>query len=74
MTGNADTEFLVAFVSQQDHHHGWAEAVARYADRQPDFADLCLIRMSELFPKHRSSRLTGKISEFTAATSARPSR
>lgn len=24
----------------------------RYADRQPDLADLCLIRMSELFPKH----------------------
>lgn len=25
---------------------------SRYADRQPDLADLCLIRMSELFPKH----------------------
>ncbi len=24
----------------------------RYADRQPDFADLCLVRMSELNPKH----------------------
>lgn len=24
----------------------------RYADRSPDFADLCLIRMSELFPNH----------------------
>lgn len=24
----------------------------RYADRNPDLADLCLIRMSELFPKH----------------------
>lgn len=24
----------------------------RYADRRPDLADLCLIRMSELFPKH----------------------
>jgi len=23
----------------------------RYADRQPDLADLCLIRMSELHPK-----------------------
>jgi hypothetical protein len=23
----------------------------RYEDRQPDFADLCLIRMSELFPR-----------------------
>ena len=26
---------------------------ARYADRKPDLADLCLIRMSELNPKHR---------------------
>lgn len=24
----------------------------RYRDRQPDFADLCLIRMSELYPWH----------------------
>lgn len=24
----------------------------RYADRHPDFADMCLVRMSELFPKH----------------------
>jgi predicted nucleic acid-binding protein len=24
----------------------------RYADRSPDFADLCLVRMSELHPKH----------------------
>jgi predicted nucleic acid-binding protein len=24
----------------------------RYADRKPDLADLCLIRMSELYPKH----------------------
>jgi len=24
----------------------------RYADRKPDLADLCLIRMSELHPKH----------------------
>ena len=29
------------------------EALAmRYADRRPDLADLCLIRMSELYPKH----------------------
>jgi hypothetical protein len=24
----------------------------RYSDRTPDLADLCLVRMSELFPKH----------------------
>lgn len=29
-----------------------ADLARRYADRKPDFADLCLIRMSELFPKH----------------------
>lgn len=29
-----------------------AELADRYQDREPDFADLCLIRMSELFPRH----------------------
>jgi uncharacterized protein len=24
----------------------------RYGDRKPDLADLCLVRMSELFPRH----------------------
>jgi predicted nucleic-acid-binding protein len=106
MIGIADTGFLVAFVSSNDEHNGWAKNIAeqlteplltceavlaetafhvgncsrifnllndriiavafdcnkhlpqleelasRYADRKPDFADLCLIRMSELFPKH----------------------
>ena len=28
------------------------ELARRYDDRKPDFADLCLIRMSELYPKH----------------------
>lgn len=28
------------------------DLAARYADRHPDLADLCLIRMSELFPRH----------------------
>jgi len=27
-----------------------AELAARYSDRNPDLADLCLVRMSELFP------------------------
>ncbi|HAK94677.1 MAG TPA: pilus assembly protein [Planctomycetes bacterium] len=30
-----------------------AALAARYADRRPDLADLCLIRMSELHPRHR---------------------
>jgi hypothetical protein len=25
----------------------------RYRDRHPDLADLCLVRMSELYPDHR---------------------
>lgn len=29
-----------------------ADLARRYADRRPDLADLCLIPMSELFPKH----------------------
>lgn len=28
------------------------QLAARYADRKPDLADLCLIRLSELHPKH----------------------
>ena len=28
------------------------DLAVRYADRQPDLADLCLIRMSELHPRH----------------------
>jgi hypothetical protein len=24
----------------------------RYADQEPDLADLCIIRMSELYPRH----------------------
>ena len=32
-----------------EHLHDLA---ARYADRNPDLADLCLIRMSELYPRH----------------------
>jgi len=28
------------------------DLATRYADRHPDLADLCLIRMSELYPRH----------------------
>ncbi|HVI11221.1 MAG TPA: PIN domain-containing protein [Candidatus Binatia bacterium] len=28
------------------------DLASRYADRHPDLADICLIRMSELHPKH----------------------
>src|SRR5271167_4189354 len=29
-----------------------AELASRYQDRRPDLADLCLIRTSELYPRH----------------------
>ncbi len=37
-------------VPQQVEH--LRELAVRYSDRHPDLADLCLIRMSELFPHH----------------------
>ncbi len=45
-------EGFVALAFQSQGHLERLEALAkRYADRSPDFADLCLIRMSELYPK-----------------------
>ena len=38
--------------SATDHLIQLGELAERYADRQPDFADICLIRMSELYPRH----------------------
>lgn len=35
-----------------DHLSQLAALAKRYKDRQPDLADLCLIRMSELYPRH----------------------
>jgi predicted nucleic acid-binding protein len=52
---------VLAFVSDglvrpaftlDDHVSRLAELATRYADRKPDLADLCLIRMSEMHPKH----------------------
>jgi len=36
----------------RDHLDHLAALARRYADRRPDLADLCLIRMSELHPRH----------------------
>ena len=36
----------------RDHLPQLATLAERYADRQPDLADLCLVRMSELYPRH----------------------
>lgn len=35
-----------------DHLHQLESLCKQFGDRKPDFADLCLIRMSELFPHH----------------------
>jgi uncharacterized protein len=34
------------------HIEQLSELARRYEDRNPDLADLCLIRMSELYPRH----------------------
>lgn len=36
----------------RDHLPQLAALAERYADRRPDLADLCLIRMSEINPRH----------------------
>jgi uncharacterized protein len=46
-------EGLVALTFNcQEHLVQLARLADRYADRKPELADLCLVRMSELFPKH----------------------
>jgi predicted nucleic acid-binding protein len=50
-------EFVTAGLVQPsfvlaEHLTRIAELAMRYRDRHPDLADLCLIRMSELHPKH----------------------
>jgi predicted nucleic acid-binding protein len=36
----------------RDHLPHLTALAKRYTDRRPDLADLCLIRMSELYPRH----------------------
>lgn len=36
----------------RDHLPQLAQLADRYASRKPDLVDLCLVRMSELFPRH----------------------
>ena len=44
---------LVTLAFDCNDHLPQLEALAkRYADRKPDLADLCLIRLSELYPKY----------------------
>jgi predicted nucleic acid-binding protein len=46
-----DGLITVAFECR-DHLPRLAQLAEAYADREPDLADLCLIRMSELHPHH----------------------
>lgn len=47
------SEDLIRFAFDcNDHLPQLAALAKRYKDRKPDLADLCLIRMSELFPKY----------------------
>jgi len=39
-------------LSIAEHLPRLAELADRYRDREPDLADLCLIRLSELYPRH----------------------
>ena len=44
--------FIILAFDCKNHLPHLETLANRYADRKPDLADLCLIRMSELFPKH----------------------
>ena len=46
-----DNTVRVAF-DCASHQEQLYELAIRYADHRPDLADLCLIRMSELYPRH----------------------
>ena len=47
------TEGLVTIAFEcNDHLSQLADLAKRFSDRRPDLADLCLIRMSELYPRH----------------------
>ena len=45
-------EFVALAFDCNDHLPQLMALAKRYSDRRPDLADLCLIRMSELFPNH----------------------
>ena len=47
----SDGLLQIAFDVPKELEH-LRDLAARYADRRPDLADLCLIRMSELFPRN----------------------
>ncbi len=46
------TQFLRPQFNVADHLPHLLDLARRYADREPDLADLCIVRMSELYPEH----------------------
>ena len=47
-----DTGLVRLAFDLEAHRLPLAELAGRFSDRQPDLADLCLIRLSELHPQH----------------------
>jgi predicted nucleic acid-binding protein len=47
-----DTRLVTIAFAVGDHLPQLGDLARKYASRQPDLADLCLVRMSELFPRH----------------------
>ena len=45
------TRFLRPQFNVAEHLPRLLDLAKRYSDRQPDLADLCLVRMSELYPR-----------------------
>ena len=50
--GLLDDGLITLAFDCNDHLVRLRELAGRYADRQPDLADLCIICMSELYPQH----------------------
>ena len=66
-----NTALVLEFVKQglvfpaldvSDHLSRLLQIVRRFADRKPDLADVCLIRLSELYPQH--SVVTVDVADF----------
>jgi len=47
-----ETGLVILSFQAEDHLPHLTVLAERYRDRSPDLADLCLIRMSELYPHH----------------------
>jgi uncharacterized protein len=60
--GFLETGMIRLAFEMADHLPRLRELAVRYQDRAPDLADLCLIRMSELYPKH--SVVTTDVKDF----------